>query len=183
MTDQPEAPADAIDAVAAAAEGLVPQLAERLRRHGLGEIEVTRGELRLRVSAAAGGSPAPQAQHGAQAVAPVTERAETVAGAPANPAGGQSAAPGAAAAAGARAVLDRLEVASPAVGFFIHADGLDTGLAVRKGDALGHVEMLGVRHDVRAPRGGTVTRVVAESGEAVEYGQAVVELDAGDEAP
>jgi biotin carboxyl carrier protein len=37
--------------------------------------------------------------------------------------------------------------------------------------------MLGVRHDVRAPRGGTVRHLVAESGEAVEYGQVVVELE------
>jgi acetyl-CoA carboxylase biotin carboxyl carrier protein len=68
-------------------------------------------------------------------------------------------------------------VASPAVGFFVYADGLGPGLDVTKGDALGHVEMLGVRHDVRAPRGGTVRNLVAESGEAVEYGQVVVELD------
>jgi biotin carboxyl carrier protein len=31
---------------------------------------------------------------------------------------------------------------------------------------------------VRAPRGGTVRNLVAESGEAVEYGQIVVELEA-----
>ena len=68
-------------------------------------------------------------------------------------------------------------VASPAVGFFVYADGLGPGLAVTKGDSIGHVEMLGVRHDVRAPRRGTVRHLVAESGEAVEYGQVVVELE------
>jgi acetyl-CoA carboxylase biotin carboxyl carrier protein len=70
-------------------------------------------------------------------------------------------------------------VASPAVGFFVYADGLGPGLAVAKGDSVGHVEMLGVRHDVRSPRAGTVRNLVAESGEAVEYGQVVVELGAG----
>ena len=70
-------------------------------------------------------------------------------------------------------------VSSPAVGFFVYADGLGPGLAVTKGDELGHVEMLGVRHDVRAPRGGMVRNLVAESGEAVEYGQVVVELEPG----
>ncbi len=69
-------------------------------------------------------------------------------------------------------------VASPAVGFFVYADGLGPGLAVEKGDALGQVEMLGIRHDVRAPRRGTVRHLVAESGEAVEYGQVVLELEA-----
>nr|MBA2633111.1 hypothetical protein [Chloroflexota bacterium] len=68
-------------------------------------------------------------------------------------------------------------VVSPAVGFFVYADGLGPGLAVEKGDALGQVEMLGVRHDVRAPRRGMVRNLVAESGEAVEYGQVVLELE------
>jgi biotin carboxyl carrier protein len=37
--------------------------------------------------------------------------------------------------------------------------------------------VLGVRHDVRAPRSGTVRNLVAESGEAVEYGQVVIEIE------
>ena len=41
----------ALDAIARAATDLVPQLTERLGRHGLGEIEVSHGELRLRVAA------------------------------------------------------------------------------------------------------------------------------------
>jgi biotin carboxyl carrier protein len=68
-------------------------------------------------------------------------------------------------------------VTAPAVGFFAYADGLGPGLAVEKGDALGHVEMLGVRHDVRAPRRGLVRHLVIEAGEPVEYGQVLVELE------
>lgn len=141
----------ALDAIARAAADLVPQLTERLARHGLGEIEVSDGDLRLRVVAAAG-APSPTAPAASE-------------GAAAPPAEPSSAAPSA------------LGVASPAVGFFVYADGLGPGLSVVKGDALGHVEMLGVRHDVRAPRGGTVRNLIAESGEAVEYGQVVVELE------
>ena len=48
---------------------------------------------------------------------------------------------------------------------------------VTKGDRIGYVEMLGVRHDVQAPRAGLVSHLVAESGEAVEYGQVVVEIE------
>ena len=55
--------------------------------------------------------------------------------------------------------------------------GLGPGLPVDKGDALGHVEMLGVRHDVRAPRSGTVRNLVTEAGEPVEYGQLLIELE------
>ena len=152
----------ALDAIARAADELVPQLAERLRTHGLGEIEVTRGELTLRVRAPAEATAAPQRQRvekpGASAPRPASS--------------GAGPAPSASA----------VGVGSPAVGFFVYADGLGPGLAVAKGDALGHVEMLGVRHDVRAPRGGTVRNLVAESGEAVEYGQVIVELEPA-EAP
>jgi len=150
-----EHPAEAISAVA---DELVPQLAERLRRHGLGEIEVRRGDLRLRISAAPG---APVSQASASQQTSGALRAPTSAAAP-EPA--------------------PVGIASPAVGFFVYADGLGPGLALAKGDSVGHVEMLGVRHDVRAPRGGMVRNLVAESGEAVEYGQVVVELEAVGEA-
>jgi biotin carboxyl carrier protein len=158
MTDQQ----DALEAISLAADELVPQLAERLRTHGLAEIEVSRGELRLRVSATPGApSPAPR---------PAVDASGGVA--PATPAAG--AGPGAAGTTGAAGSVG---VASPAVGYFVYADGLGPGLEVARGDALGHVEMLGVRHDVRAPRSGTVQHLVAEAGEAVEYGQVVLELD------
>jgi acetyl-CoA carboxylase biotin carboxyl carrier protein len=156
MSDQSS---DDLDEIARAAERLVPELAERLRRHGLGEIEVRRGDLRLRVAAGSGRVPAAADSQGAaaQVRAPSAETGPRPADAAASPIG----------------------VSSPAVGFFVYADGLGPGIAVTKGDALGHVEMLGVRHDVRAPRAGVVRNLVAESGEAVEYGQVVVELEAG----
>ena len=157
---------DALVAISHAAAQLVPALTERLRRHGLGEIEVARGDLRLRVAAsspAAPARPAPEAPSASTASAPPDDGVT---------------APDAAASGGAGPQAASIEVASPAVGFFVYADGLGPGLEVGKGDALGHVEMLGVRHDVRAPRGGTVRHLVAESGEAVEYGQVVLELEA-----
>ena len=151
---------DALETIRSAAERLVPALTERLRRHGLGEIEVAHGDLRLRVAAA-----------------PEATRATAVA---ASAAGSVTKAP--ASAATPEKAAATVGVASPAVGFFVYADGLGPGLEVAKGDELGHVEMLGVRHDVRAPRGGTVRHLVAESGEAVEYGQVVVEIQPAGEA-
>jgi acetyl-CoA carboxylase biotin carboxyl carrier protein len=147
---------DALEAIARAARDLVPALTERLTRHGLGEVEIANGELRLRVARASPTGPAVTR-------AAATARGETT-GAPAiQPAPSVQA--------------SALGVSSPAVGFFVYADGLGPGLAVEKGDPLGQVEMLGVRHDVRAPRHGTVRNLVAESGEAVEYGQVVLELE------
>lgn len=145
---------DALEAITVAAERLVPALTDRLRRHGLGEIEVAHGSLRLRV-AATPGAPAPAAPLAAESPVAATDPA----------------------AATLEPAATSLGVASPAVGFFVFADGLGPGLEVAKGDELGHVEMLGVRHDVRAPRRGTVRHLVAESGEAVEYGQVVLELE------
>ena len=159
MTDQP----DATDPIGSVADELVPQLAERLRKHGLAEIEVARGDLRLRVAATDGAVRA--------TVEPATVRT------PAARDGGESPTDGATVPSGS------VGVASPAVGFFVYAEGLGPGLAVTKGTSLGHVEMLGVRHDVHAPRGGTVRHLVAESGEAVEYGQVVLELDPGGATP
>jgi len=143
---------DALEAIARAATDLVPQLTQRLARHGLGEIEVASGDLRIRVAGGTAMAPAPAVRGATDAAAP----------APVTPTA--SAPPS-------------LGVASPAVGFFVYADHLGPGLAVEKGDQLGQVEMLGIRHDVRAPRRGTVRNLVAESGEAVEYGQIVLELE------
>jgi acetyl-CoA carboxylase biotin carboxyl carrier protein len=144
----------ALEEIARAASDLVPQLTERLARHGLGEVEVSDGGLRLRVRS--GVAPTEAASDAAIADADQPTSADV----------------------NVRDAADAgVPVGSPAVGFFVFADGLGPGLEVGKGDSLGHVEMLGVRHEVRAPRGGTVRSLVAESGEAVEYGQVVIELE------
>lgn len=66
---------------------------------------------------------------------------------------------------------------SPAVGYYVPKDGLMVGHPVRAGDLLGHVDVLGVRHDLVSPIDGVVARVLAEPGQAVEYGQELVRLD------
>ena len=148
-----------LEQIARAANELVPELTERLRKSGLGELEVRYGSLRVRVAAAPDpskpvpGGPRVVATSSTPAAAPGTDPA---------PSGGKGSTHG---------------VTSPAVGFFAYADGLGPGLAVDKGDALGHVEMLGVRHDVRAPRSGTVRNLVTEAGDPVEYGQLLIELE------
>jgi biotin carboxyl carrier protein len=67
--------------------------------------------------------------------------------------------------------------ASPAVGYFTPRDGWTTGRHVRSGDVVGYVDCLGVRQDVLAPVDGFLGRLLAQSGEAVEYGQPLVHLD------
>ena len=150
------APESDLDQVAIAAREIIPELAARLAQHGLGELEIRRGALRVRVV----GAPAPASPPASgPAVAPARTKGADE-GLVATPAGPTT-----------------QGVNSPAVGFFVYADGLGPGFAVEKGDALGWVEMLGVRHDVRAPRGGTIRNLVTESGEPVEYSQLLIELE------
>ncbi|MEO8251856.1 MAG: biotin/lipoyl-containing protein [Chloroflexota bacterium] len=155
MTD----PQDPLEQIKRAATELVPQLTERLAQHGLGEIEVRQGDLRVRVvKAIEARQPSAPTRAAAPSTAPGTLPADRVGVVPSGP--------------------SQHGVTSPAVGFFVYADGLGPGLPVDKGDELGHVEMLGVRHDVRAPRRGTVRNLVTETGEAVEYGQLLIEMEA-----
>jgi acetyl-CoA carboxylase biotin carboxyl carrier protein len=149
--------ADPLEQIERAASELIPQLTERLAQHGLGEIEVRHGDLRVRVAKAleqnAAPAPRPAPAHGAVP----SDRVGVV---PSGP--------------------TAQGVTSPAVGFFVYADGLGPGLPIDKGDELGHVEMLGVRHEVRAPRRGLVRNLVTETGEAVEYGQLLIEMEAAE---
>lgn len=66
---------------------------------------------------------------------------------------------------------------STAVGYFIPAPELVVGATVQAGDLLGTVDVLGITQEVTAPAGGIVAGVLAEEGQAVEYGQALVEVD------
>jgi acetyl-CoA carboxylase biotin carboxyl carrier protein len=165
-----------LDAIRRAVDELLPELTERLSRHGLGEIEVRDGDLRLRISASPDGTdtgrPAAARSPAAEAIAsPAPQAAD-----PIERARGTAAEPRPSA-ADAMADSSGHAVSSPAIGYFVYGEGLGPGLSVEKGDPLGYVEMLGVRHDVRAPRSGRVRNLVAESGEPVEYGQVVVELE------
>ncbi len=150
-------PQDPMAPVRRVVDELLPQLTERLARHGLGEVEVRDGDLRVRAvraAVSAGTGPSPVHAQTGPSVVPVDRVGPALASPSANHG-----------------------ITSPAVGFFVYADGLGPGLAVEKGDELGHVEMLGVHHDVRAPRGGTVRHLVTEAGEAVEYGQLLIEME------
>jgi biotin carboxyl carrier protein len=66
---------------------------------------------------------------------------------------------------------------SPGVGYYLAIEDLATGRQVRSGDLLGHVDVLGVRHEVVAPVDGVISRLLAQPGEAVEYGQELVRVE------
>jgi biotin carboxyl carrier protein len=82
------------------------------------------------------------------------------------------------AAAGEVGVESHASVArSPAVGYFKPGANLAVGASVQAGDPLGSVDVLGIVQEVTAPSDGIISRVLAEGGQAVEYGQALADID------
>jgi biotin carboxyl carrier protein len=71
---------------------------------------------------------------------------------------------------------------SPAVGIYQARKDLAVGMRVRSGDRIGTVDVLGVREDVIAPMDGVIGSSLAESGEAVEYGQELIRIELAENA-
>ena len=138
--------------IARLADEVLPALVARLAVSSLGEIEVAQGGWRVRLRRA----PAPPQPKAAS-------RRGHAAPAPA------SAAPG--------TDPSRHAAMSPAVGYFSAQKSAAVGRSVKAGDVLGWVDVLGVRQDVVAPSDGIVGRILAEPGEAVEYGQELIRID------
>lgn len=157
---------------------VLPALIARLRTSELGELEVRTPRWRVRLRRAL-----PVASAGAQANrrvprdrAAAPHAADLDAGAVRRPlmAVGPDA-PGGSPPRGAD--LEPRAATSPAVGYFSPRPELHRGQRVLTGDLLGWVDVLGVRHDVTSPVDGAVARQVALQGEAVEYGQPLVEVE------
>ncbi|CAN5566733.1 acetyl-CoA carboxylase biotin carboxyl carrier protein [soil metagenome] len=66
---------------------------------------------------------------------------------------------------------------SPAVGIYRPRPDLAAGTRVRSGDRLGAVDMLGVAQEVVAPVDGILGASLAETGDAVEYGQELLVIE------
>ena len=187
-------------------EETLPALIGRLDASSLGELEVRKGTWRVRLRRTAAPAPTPRTlRWGRRAtdVDPPPRRDASAAPSPvAEPATRQSDAVAAAASGNgtgpapltpvwpgrdrpAPRELGRRTATSPAVGYYLPLDEVAPGRRVRSGDVIGHVDVLGVRVEVASPSDGVVGRVLAQSGEAVEYGQELLRIDlasAGDAA-
>jgi hypothetical protein len=148
MSDDPTATAP-VTALGRLADEVLPALVARLEASRLGELEVRHDgwRVRLRRAPAAHTPVAPQPEARAAAT-PVRE-----------------------------ADLGPRHATSPGVGYFAPAEKAPIGKAVKAGDPVGWVEVLGVRQEVIAPHDGTVARHLAEPGQAVEYGQDLVAVE------
>lgn len=127
---------------------VLPALIARLRSSRLGELEVRTATWRVRL------------------------RRDAIAAAARSAAGSSMAAAGDATGSFSGSVAR-----SPAVGYFSPASDLVMGRSIQVGDLLGSIDVLGISQEVVAPSDGIVSRVLAEDGQAVEYGQALVDID------
>lgn len=174
----------------ALADDVVPALIARLEASGLGELEVRQGGWRVRLRRAPASAQASDAGMGGEGAAragvpgprPRTRGASSDNGAHRPLAavgpgrdGGSAAGEGR---AGVRSEAPRHVTHAPAVGYYSPRDDLAVGTQVRAGDLIGHIDVLGVRQDVVSPADGMVGRLFAQPGEAVEYGQSLVRVDA-----
>jgi biotin carboxyl carrier protein len=185
-------------AIGRLADELLPALVAKLGASGLGEIELREGAWKVRVrrpADGAAGAPRRHAErpsrsqpgHAGHGHAPAAleghrpARHSTNGSSPAPVAVGPGAVP-------ARPEPDdgprrpaadphRAIATSPAVGVFRLRTDLRPGSRVRAGDPLGAVDMLGIPQEVVSPVDGIVGTSLVETGEAVEYGQDLVEIE------
>ncbi|HJP89696.1 MAG TPA: acetyl-CoA carboxylase biotin carboxyl carrier protein subunit [Candidatus Limnocylindrales bacterium] len=187
------------EAIARLADDLLPALIAKLSTTQLGELEVREGEWHVRLRRPYGIGPGEGRRSGdkpsrtqpgheghGHGRAGVEGRQRASTGSPT----GTTAGSGAASAAsngsngtGRQSSRDgdgdrsRSIAQSPGVGYFQPGPKAASGTRVRAGDALGTVDVLGVRQDVTAPADGIVGQTLVEAGTAVEYGQELIRLE------
>ena len=140
-------------------------LIDLVSESNVSELEITEAEGKVRI-VKGGGAVVQQF-----VAAPV--QAAPVAAAPA------AAAPAAAAVAElpAPAAVAGHQVKSPMVGTFYRSASpgakpfIEVGAQVKEGDTLCIIEAMKILNEIEADKSGTVTRILADNGQAVEYGQ------------
>jgi acetyl-CoA carboxylase biotin carboxyl carrier protein len=144
------------------------KLIDLVQESGIGEIEITEGEEKVRISRqSAGGTPvivaAPQMQP--MGYAPAAQL----------PAGASEEAPGATAAAPQEPKGHQLK--SPMVGTFYRAPSpgapsfVEIGQSVTKGQTLCIIEAMKLLNEIESDVSGTIKAILVENGQPVEYGQ------------
>jgi acetyl-CoA carboxylase biotin carboxyl carrier protein len=144
---------------------LITSLADILNSTGLTEIELEQRGVRVRVSRG-GGTSAQVVHYGQPAPAPVAH------------------APVVALAAPVVATADNPgTVKSPMVGTAYLASGpgaanfVAVGTVVKQGETLLIIEAMKTMNQIPAPRSGTVTSIIIETGQPVEFGEALMVIE------
>ncbi|MFC6622410.1 acetyl-CoA carboxylase biotin carboxyl carrier protein [Novosphingobium panipatense] len=141
---------------------LVRELAELLAETGLSEIEVEEGDTKIRVSRQL-------VQQMAATVAPAY--APAAAPAPAAAAAPVEAAPAAAPVDAVKSPMVGTVYLAPEPGA---ADFISVGKTVKAGDVLLIVEAMKVMNQIVAPKAGTITQILVDNQQPVEFDQPLV---------
>jgi len=150
--------------IARLADEMLPTLIERLTNSELGELEVRQDGWRIRLR-----RPLP-ASNGVEATSHAAPASgHWLAGVSSHHAGESQP---------ARREPPRGLVTSVGVGYFSVREGVSVGASLRKGDVIGHVDVLGVRQEVASPADGVLRALDVENGQAVEYGQPIGRVEA-----
>ena len=135
------------------------KLIDLVQESGIGEIEITEGEEKVRISRQSSGAPVIMAGPMAQPVA---------IGVPAA---------GAAPAVAAEAEAKGHTLKSPMVGTFYRAPSpgapafVEVGQSVAKGQTLCIIEAMKLLNEIESDVAGTIKSILVENGQPVEYGQ------------
>ena len=139
-------------------------LIDLVSESNISELEITETEGKVRI--VKGGVAAP-VQYVQTVAAPAAGQPLAVSGTPAAPA----AAPAEAPAATGHAIK------SPMVGTFYRSSSpgapafVEIGSQVKEGDTVCIIEAMKILNEIEADKSGTVTQILGENGQAVEYGQ------------
>ena len=142
------------------------ELMDALKASGLGEVSIETGEVKIKIKAKA---PAP-------AIVSAAPSAPAAAAAPA----AVPAAQDAPAASSTEEDMPGTKVTAPLVGTSYAAPSpeeppyIEVGQTVKKGDTLFIIEAMKTMNEISAPCDGTVSRILAQSGDLVEFGQTLV---------
>ena len=149
---------------------LVRQIARLISETDLTEIEVEKGDLRIRVARQVTVAPVMQTI-AAPAAAPV---AAPVAAAPAAPAVADKPADLGAHPGAVRSPMVGTAYRRPSPGATAF---IEIGTQVKQGEKLLLVEAMKTFNEIVAPRAGTVTHILVEDGQPVEYGEPLVVIE------
>jgi len=140
-------------------------LIDLVSESNVSELEITEAEGKVRIVKSAGGVAAPVMAY-APVANPVATPVQPVA-APALPA----------AAPAAEEAPAGHQVKSPMVGTFYRSSSpgakafVDVGSVVKEGETICIVEAMKILNEIEADKSGTITKILVENGQPVEYGQ------------
>jgi acetyl-CoA carboxylase biotin carboxyl carrier protein len=152
-------------------------LIELVQESGIAELEVTEGEERVRITRTVN-TPMPMMQYAApMAAAPMAMAPPIATAAAATPTTAAAPAPEPAPEPAGH------QVKSPMVGTFYRSASpgskpfVDIGSSVSVGDTICIIEAMKLMNEIEADKAGVVKAILAENGQAVEYGQPLVLIE------